>query len=125
MWRTMLAAAGLALCVGAASCAGRVNGPAEGDWDLAGTIAAVEPGSPTTRVTVDLTPGAAAQGGRAVLLVSPDTEVVVQRADGTTVRGGPSDLVPGARIRARHAGAELRSLPPQYRATHVRVLAGP
>ena len=92
---------------------------------MEGVIAAVEPGPPSTRLMVDVESGAAAAPGRVVLLVSPGTEVEVQRADGTSTRGGAADLVVGARIRARHTGTEMRSLPPQYQATHIRVLSGP
>jgi hypothetical protein len=91
---------------------------------MEGVIAGVESASGTTRVTVDLSSGATAEGGRAVLLVSSETEIEVVRADGATGRGSPADLVPGARITARHAGAEMRSLPPQYRATHLRIVPG-
>ena len=90
---------------------------------LAGVIAAVAPGPAAIGVTVDFAPGA--EPGRVVLLVSPETEIEVGRADGTTGRGGAADLVAGARIEARHTGAALRSLPPQYHATHVRIVPGP
>jgi hypothetical protein len=92
---------------------------------MEGVIAAVETGPTATRLTVEIAPGEAPEPGRAVLLVSPATEVTVQLADGTSRRGEATDLAVGARILARHTGAELRSLPPQYGATHVRVLAGP
>jgi hypothetical protein len=117
----MLAA--LALCAGAAACAaGRAApGSDDGGWDLAGVIAAVEPGSAATRVTVDLAPGAG-ETGQAVLLVSPATKVEVRRADGTSSQGSAADLRAGARIQAWHDGAEMRSLPPQYRATRIRIL---
>ena len=91
---------------------------------MEGVIAGVEPGSPATRVTVEVASAADTESGRVVLLVSPETEIEVRRADGTVARGGAADLVAGARIQARHTGAEMRSLPPQYSATHVRVLAG-
>ncbi|HEX2094705.1 MAG TPA: hypothetical protein VHG28_20030 [Longimicrobiaceae bacterium] len=121
----MLSLAGVALCAAMAACAGRgAQGAPEGDWDLAGVIAAVEPGPTATRVSVDAHSGEGAPG-RVVLLVSPDTEVEIRRTDGTDVRGSAADLRTGARIQARHDGAEMRSLPPQYRATHVRVLAAP
>lgn len=114
------------LCAGVAACAtgGTPSAAAGGDWDLAGTIAAVETGPAGTRVTVDATLGAVAEPGRVVLLVEPNTEVEVRRADGTLERGDASDLVAGARIQAWHTGAEMRSLPPQYRATRIRVLSG-
>ncbi len=87
---------------------------------LAGVIAAVAPGPAAIGGTVDLSPGD--ESGRVVLLVSPETEIEVRRADGTAGRGSAADLVAGARIVARHTGAELRSLPPQYHATHVRIV---
>lgn len=90
---------------------------------LAGVIAAVAPGPAAICVAVDVAPGA--EPGRVVLLVSSGTEIEVRRADGTIERGGAADLVAGARIVARHTGAELRSLPPQYHATHVGVVPGP
>jgi hypothetical protein len=90
---------------------------------LAGVIASVAPGPDAIRVAVDVAPED--DSGRVVLLVSPETEIEVRRADGTGGRGGVADLVAGARIVARHTGAELRSLPPQYHATYVRVVPGP
>lgn len=127
MWRMMLAAATLALCAGTVSCAGHANGTPGDDegQSLEGVIVAVEPGPETVRLTVDLASGTTAEAQRVVLLASSDTEVVVQRADGTTVRGGATDLVVGARIRAHPTGVELRSLPPQYPVSRIRVLAGP
>jgi hypothetical protein len=126
MWQTMLRLSLVVLCAGVASCAGRANGsPGDADWSMEGVIAAVEPGPAATRLTVEVASGAAAEPGRAVLLVSSETEVEVQRADGTSARGGAADLVVGARIRARHTGVEMRSLPPQYQATRIRVLRGP
>jgi len=122
MLRMMPALAAAFLCAGTASCAGRANGSPDPEWDLEGVIAAVEPGPAQTRVTVEVAPGAAAEGGPAVLLVSADTEVEVRRGDGSTRRGTAADLVAGARIMARHTGAQMRSLPPQYQATHVRIV---
>lgn len=100
------------------------NGSPEPGWDLSGVVAAVQPGNGTTRVAVDVArPGA--PGERVILLVSSGTEITVQRAEGTSRPGDVRDLVPGTRVGARHTGAQLRSLPPQYPATHLRVLAGP
>ncbi len=93
------------------------------DRTLTGTIAAVAPGPAAIGVLVDAAPGDDA--GQVVLLVSPETEIEVRRADGTAVRGSAADLAVGARIVARHTGAEMRSLPPQYHATHVRIVPGP
>lgn len=125
------------LCAALASCTGMPDpgdaevaggglsgGSAQTGWDLSGVIAAVQSGAGTTRVTVQVSrPGT--PGEQAVLLVSPRTEITVQAADGASRPGDMLDLVPGARIDARHTGAELRSLPPQYHATAIRVLAGP
>jgi hypothetical protein len=99
----------------------QARGSAEQGWDLLGVVAAVAPAGGITRVTVQR---AGAPGGQAILLVSPQTEITVQAADGTSRAGDVRDLVTGARIGARHTGTELRSLPPQYQATHVRVFAG-
>ncbi|HEU4456613.1 MAG TPA: hypothetical protein VFR81_26335 [Longimicrobium sp.] len=88
---------------------------------MEGVIAGVDSGPAGTRLTLDPADGA---GERVVLIVPPGTEVLVERADGTTVPGGAADLTVGARIGARHTGAEMRSLPPQYHATEIRVLAG-
>jgi hypothetical protein len=100
------------------------DGAPEQDWHLVGVVAAVQPAGGTTRVTVQVSrPGAS--GEQAILLVSPQTEITVQAADGTSRAGDVRDLVGGARIGARHTGTELRSLPPQYHATRIRVLAGP
>jgi len=106
-----------------ASCAGRAGAPVP-DRELQGVIAAVDAGTAETHVTVDPAGRAPAGEGRAVVRVGVTTVVEVERADGTTRRGGAGDLVPGARIRARHTGAELRSFPPQYVATHVRIIPG-
>jgi hypothetical protein len=127
-------AATAVVCAALAACTGmpdpgdpesaadeRAGGSAEQAWDLSGVVAAVEPAGGTTRVAVQLS----GPGERAILLVSPQTEITLQAADGTSRAGDVRDLAPGARIGARHTGTELRSLPPQYHATHVRVLAGP
>lgn len=124
MSQLMLALATAALFAAATTCAGGATGSSEPEWDLSGVVAAVDRGTPVTRVTVELAGGPEGQAGRAVLLVGPETEVAVQRADGTTRPGEPADLAPGARVLARHTGTELRSLPPQYHATRIRVLAG-
>ena len=90
---------------------------------MEGVIAGVEPGPEATRLTVEVaSEGVETEPGPVVLLVSPGTDVRVEREDGTSARGGAADLAVGARILARHTGAEMRSLPPQYRATHIRVL---
>jgi len=92
---------------------------------MEGVIAGVEPGPGATRLTVEVASDGAEAPGPVVLLVSPETDVRVEREDGTSARGGAADLAVGARILARHAGEALRSLPPQVRATHIRVLPGP
>ncbi len=126
---TAVLCAALAACTGVpdpgeAGVAGSgVAGGSVPDWDLSGVVAAVQPGPGTARVTVQVSrPGTPVE--QAVLLVSPQTEVTVRAADGASRPGDMLDLVPGARIEARHTGTELRSLPPQYHATHVRVLGG-
>ncbi|HEY0020687.1 MAG TPA: hypothetical protein VGC13_30590 [Longimicrobium sp.] len=102
----------------------RGGGSPRPDRALSGVIAGVEPGGGTARVTVEVY-RPSAPGERVILLLSPGTEIAVQRSDGTSRPGEVRDLASGARIEARHAGAELRSLPPQYHATRIRVLAGP
>jgi hypothetical protein len=109
------------LCAAAASCAGRANGSDDLEGTMEGVIAAVETGPSGAVLTVDV-PGAPEP--RVVLIVPPGTEVLVERADGTSAPGGAADLAAGARIVARHTGAAMRSLPPQYHATHVRVVRG-
>lgn len=123
------------LCAALASCTGMpdpgeaevagsgVAGGSAAGWDLSGVIAGVQPGAGTTRVTIQVS-RAGTPGEQAVLLVSPQTEIRVQGADGASRPGDMLDLVSGARIDARHTGTELRSLPPQYHATHVRVHGG-
>ncbi len=86
---------------------------------MEGVIAGVDSGPAGTRLTVDVD-----AGERVVLIVSPGTEVLVERAGGATAPGGAAELVAGARIVARHTGAEMRSLPPQYHATQIRVVRG-
>ena len=116
-----------ALCAAVAACADRTNGASDDtEWTMEGMIAGVEPGPEATRLTVEVaSEGVGTEPGPVVLLVSPETDVRVEREDGTSERGGAADLAVGARILARHTGEELRSLPPQYRATHIRVLPGP
>jgi hypothetical protein len=94
------------------------------DGALSGVITGVDRGAGAARVTVEVS-GAGASSERAVLLAVPGTEIAVLGTDGASRPGDVLDLVPGARIEARHTGAELRSLPPQYHATRIRVLAGP
>lgn len=102
----------------------RGGGSPRPDRELSGVVTGVELRAGTARVTVEVArPGA--PGERAVLVVAPGTEIAVLGADGTSRPGDVLDLVSGARIEARHTGAELRSLPPQYQATRIRVLAGP
>ena len=93
------------------------------DRELSGVIVAVDAGTPAARVTVELAGRPGAEPERATLLVSPETEIVVDAANGTR-RGGTADLRTGARIRARHAGIEMRSFPPQYHAERIQVLPG-
>jgi hypothetical protein len=89
---------------------------------MEGVIDGVERVPEETRLAVDLVANEASPA-RVVLLVSPATEVTVRLADGTRRPADAAELSAGMRIVARHAGPELRSLPPQYRATHVEVLS--
>ncbi len=91
------------------------------DPELSGAIVSADAGAETTRITVELAGGAAEH---AVLLAGPGTAIVVETLAGDYRRGGPADLTPGTRIRARHTGAAMRSLPPQYNAVEIRVLPG-
>jgi hypothetical protein len=68
------------------------------------------------QVTVD----AATRYDSVGLHIWPDTEIVI-RANGSFRRGSPSDLIEGARYRAWHDGTEMRSYPPQYRATRIEI----
>lgn len=68
------------------------------------------------QVTVDPASGYDSVG----LHIWPDTAIVV-RMNGSERRGSATDLVEGARYRAWHDGTEMRSLPPQYRATRIEV----
>jgi hypothetical protein len=92
--------------------------------ELSGVIVAVDGGSPAAWVTVELAGQAGTEPERATLLVSPETEIVVESANAPPRPGGPADLVRGARIRARHTGVAMRSLPPQYHAERIQVLPG-
>lgn len=117
----------IALAAAAASCAGAQGGPAGGGRTLAGVIVGVDLAAAPARVVVEGAPGVSGMppGGRAVLLVSQETEVSVQRADGTVQRGRAADLAVGLRVEAEHTGTELRSLPPQYDAVRIRVIPSP
>jgi hypothetical protein len=122
MGQMMMPMLALAAVFAAASCAGGAAGSPEPEWQLQGVIAAVDAGTQGARVTVELDGGTTAEPRRAVLLVSPETVVEVQRPDGSTGRGNAGDLAAGARVRARHTGVEMRSLPPQYVATQLRIV---
>jgi hypothetical protein len=91
------------------------------DQELSGVIVSADAGAETTRIMLELAGGTAEH---AVVLAGPDTAMVVEGANGATRRGGPADLRPGARIRTRHTGVVMRSLPPQYNAVEIRVLPG-
>jgi hypothetical protein len=118
---TITPLAAVLVCAALAACAGSARGAAPGEPELAGVIVSVEREGGTARVTVAVRP----TDERAVLRISPDTEIAVRRANGAEAPGDAGDLAPGARIEAWHDGTELRSLPPQYLATRIRVLAGP
>lgn len=117
----MAAVASLAAVLALAACAAGANGAAEAPWDLEGVVVSVAADPAGTRLTLDVDSGDA--DARAVLHVPPDARITVRHADGSVRPGGMDDLRPGVRIRARHTGAEMRSLPPQYVATEVQVLA--
>lgn len=104
------------------ACVGSRGEPWEGSGTLEGRVSAVLPGtSEFTRVRVE-----DEEAGREFLLViGSGTRIVRVRPDGSTVRGGPEHLVPGARIQAEHTGVQLRSLAPQYEATRIRILPQP
>ena len=91
------------------------------DQELSGTIVLADAGAETLRITLELDGGMA---DHAVLLAGAQTGIVVETAAGDTRRGTPAELRPGSRIRARHTGVAMRSLPPQYNAVEIRVLPG-
>lgn len=122
MGQMMMPVLALAALFAAASCAGGAAGSPEPEWQLEGVVAAVDAGAQGTRVTLELDGGTAAEPRRAVLLVLPETVVEVQRPDGTTGHGSTADLAAGARVQARHTGVEMRSFPPQYVATRLRIV---
>ena len=117
----MTAVASVAVLLALAACAAGANGAADAPWDLEGVVASVDPDPAGVRLTVDV--DSADADGRAVLHVPPDARITVRDADGSVRPGAVDDLRPGVRIRARHTGVEMRSLPPQYVATEVQVLA--
>jgi hypothetical protein len=112
-------------CVGLMACGAALPSDASGlPGELAGVILSVQPGPTVTGVLVDGSlEGVTSSPGRLYLLVGEDTEIALERADGTVVTGRTADLKPGARIRARHMGVELRSDPPQYPVTRVEVVS--
>lgn len=124
MWQmtTLLTAA--LVCVAIASCAGAPNGSADVGRTLEGVIVGIDPRPDATRVVIEVEPGAPAAPGRktVILLAGLETEIFIQRADGTVHRGRAADMVVGARVRAEITGVERRSLPPQYEAVRLRVL---
>lgn len=92
-------------------------------WDLVGVVASAERGARELRVRVRDVEVPALSASPVWLRVPDEAEITAQRPDGSVVRGSAADVVPGARIAARHTGVELRSLPPQYVATGVRILS--
>lgn len=126
MWHVSMALG--VLCAALAACAGAANGTAgdagaagDPEWHVAGVVVSADPAPASVRVTVQRDAGSPGPE-RAVLHVPPQAQVEVQRADGTVHAGTAADIVPGARILARHTGAEMRSLPPQYHAVRVRII---
>lgn len=107
------------------ACAAAPGGVPRDGPSLTGVITAVTPGPEVTRITIErgLDPARTSPDSTSVALVRPDTEIRLVRGDGS-VRGGLSDLAVGAPVRVEHSGTQLRSLPPQYVALRVWVLAG-
>lgn len=115
-WLGMVAALVCGACVAGGA-------PAEPAWALVGVVATAERGTGELRVLVrDLEVPPVPGADPVWLHVADDVEIVVQRRDGTLARGSATDVVAGARIAALHTGVELRSLPPRYTATRVRIL---
>ena len=102
-----------------AACA--TNGVKNEAWDLVGVVTSTERGAGELRVLVREIEVPASSADPVWLRVPDGTEITAQRAAGSEVRGSEADIVAGARIAARHGGVELRSLPPQYVATRVRI----
>lgn len=88
------------------------------DPRLTGVIVAID-GQPPTRLAVDVTSDDGSRE-RATILLAPETAVI--SGVGTARAIDAADLAIGARIEIRHTGAAMRSLPPQYRATQIRIL---
>lgn len=111
-----------ALSVSAACMARRV--PAEPEWDMVGVVESTSLAGGELRVLVrEIETPSGERAGPAWLRVAQAVPVEVRRADGSVSPSDAGAIVPGARIAARHTGVELRSLPPQYIATRVRVLS--
>jgi hypothetical protein len=91
-------------------------------WDLVGVVAAAERGTRELRVRVGQIEVPAPSADPVWLRVPDGVEITATRPDGSVVPASAADVLAGARIAARHTGAELRSLPPQYVATRVRIL---
>lgn len=120
----MLGMLAVPLVMVAAACAG--NGAASASagqtWDLTGRATAVEPGTPV-RVTVAVASGV--EGYDTVVVhVGPEATVSVQEADGSVRPAAAGDIRVGDDVRVNHTGVQMRSLPPQYVATEVRVVRG-
>lgn len=89
--------------------------------ELVGVVASAERGTGELRVLVRDIDVPASSADPVWLRVKDGTEITAQRSDGSEVPGSEADIVAGARIAASHGGVELRSLPPQYVATRVRI----
>jgi hypothetical protein len=113
----------LAAALACAACMAR-RAPAEPEWDMVGVVDSAAPGAGELRVLVrEIETPSGERAGPAWLRVPRAVPVEVRRPDGTVSPADAGAIVPGARIAARHTGVELRSLPPQYIATRVRVLS--
>jgi hypothetical protein len=113
------------VCVGLTACGAALPSDASGQpGELTGVIVSVQAGPTVTGVLVNGSlEGVTSSPGHLYLLVGEDTEIALERADGTVVTGRTADLKAGARIRARHMGVELRSNPPQFPVTKVEILS--
>lgn len=113
----------LAAVLACAACTAR-RVPAEPEWDVVGVVDSTVPADGELRVLLrEIETPSGERAGPVWLRVPQGVQVEARRPDGTVSPSDAGAIVPGARIAARHTGVELRSLPPQYIATRVRVLA--
>lgn len=113
----------LAAALACAACMAR-RVPAEPEWDMVGVVESTAGAAGELRVLVrDIETASGERAGPVWLRVPRAVPVEVRRADGIVSPADAAAIVPGARIAAGHTGVELRSLPPQYIATRVRVMS--